>query len=248
MTADAEPDAELTQDMERFALECGADLVGVADLTPARVYLADRGSAGAAYPLAVSMGMRLNDAIVDSHDPAEGHRESQYWHHVYSIVTPALDVLAYQLARWLARRGFDALPVPGSMPYNLERLEGRFSHKLAAHLAGLGWVGNNSLLLTSRLGPRLRLVTVLTDAPLAAGMPLDGRCGRCRICVDECPVDALSGVEFDPTDELALRFDARRCSEYRRQHACGRCVAVCPVGSSRKGRGGRVPLTSLASD
>jgi epoxyqueuosine reductase QueG len=174
--------------------------------------------------------MRLSDAILEGHDPAESQRESLYWHHVYGVVTPALDLLANDVARWLAARGYRALAVPASMPYNLPRLQGIFSHKLGARLAGLGWIGKSSLLLTEQFGPRVRFVTVLTDAPLETGSPMERGCGGCRICVDACPVGAFTGAEFRDTDELAVRFNAPQCSEYRRNHACGVCVASCPKG------------------
>jgi hypothetical protein len=61
------------------------------------------------------------------------------------------------------------------------------AHKLAAHLAGLGWIGKSCLLLTEQFGPRVRFVSVLTDAPLEAGSPLDKPCGKCQVCIDACP-------------------------------------------------------------
>ncbi len=226
----------LTSELESFARERGADLFGVADLSGARDLLNSRGGPAAEFPMAVSMAMCLNDAIVDAHDPAEGLRESIYWHHIYGVVTPALDVLAFDVSRWLTRRHFRTMTVPGSTPYDTKLLEGVVSHKLPAHLAGLGWIGKNCLLLTSAFGPRVRLVTVLTDAPLEAGSPMDRLCGSCRICVDACPADALSGTEFSPEDDREVLFDAFECSEFRREHACGRCVSSCPVGSYRKRR------------
>ncbi len=228
--------ATLTGELEGFARERGADLFGVADLRAAGDLNVAQDGPGADFPLAVSMAMRLNDAIVDEHDPEEGHRQSLYWHHVYGVVTLALDALAHDVSRWLADRRFRAFPVPGSSPYDMERLEGVFSHKLAAHLAGVGWIGKNCLLLTRTFGPRVRLVTVLTDAPLEAGSSMDRRCGRCRECVDACPVDAISGAEFRADEARDIRLDARKCSDYRREHSCGRCVTVCPVGSHRKRR------------
>jgi epoxyqueuosine reductase QueG len=36
-------------------------------------------------------------------------------------------------------------------------------------LAGLGWIGKSCSLISPHFGPRLRLVTVLTNAPLKAG-------------------------------------------------------------------------------
>ena len=230
----------LTRELEEVARQKGADLFGVADLAPARDFIASQGNPLVGqFPRAVSMGMPLNDFIVERHSPAEPRRQSLYWHHVYDVVTPALDFLAYDVSKWLKGRGFEALPVPGSTPYNFEKLEGILSHKLAAHLAGLGWIGKSCMLLTDRFGPRVRFVTVLTDAPLQTGSAIDRPCGKCHVCVDACPVKAFAGVEFRADEPREKRFDAFKCSEYRREHPCGICVSSCPMGSRpvRKGKG-----------
>ena len=225
----------LTKELRELSLAGGADLFGVADLEPVRHFVAKQGPPLVTqFPRAVSIGMRLNDAIVDSHSPLESRRDSLYWHHVYAVVTASLDFQAYRVSRWLADRGFQVLPVPGSTPYNLEKLEGIFSHKLAAHLAGLGWIGKSCLLLTERFGPRARFVSILTDAPLEVGSPLDKPCGKCRACIDACPVKAFSGAEFNPVEGREVRFDVFKCSDYRREHPCGLCVSTCPKGKKKK--------------
>ncbi len=221
--------------LKNFCIARGADLFGVADLEPVKEYVLSLSPAWLGrYPRAVSIGMRLNDAVVDRHSPDEPRRQSLYWHHVYDVVTPALDFLAYDAARFLDRCGFQAFPVPGSTPYNFEKLTGFVSHKLAAHLAGLGWIGKSCLLVTREFGPRVRFVTILTDAPLEAGSPLDKPCGKCRVCVDACPVGAFTGREFNSAEARDLRFEAFKCSEYRREHPCGLCVSSCPKGKGEK--------------
>ena len=229
-----EPDAALSMRMKEFSLSRGADLVGVADLGPANAFIQSHGPSWIGrFPRAVSIGMRLNDTIVDQHSPDDPRRESLYWHHVYNVVTPALDFLAYDVARHLADLGFQAFPVPGSTPYDFGKLMGLFSHKLAAHLAGLGWIGKSCMLLTEQFGPRVRFVSILTDAPLRAGSPLDKPCGKCRVCVEACPVGAFTGREFNPEESRDLRFDVFKCSEYRREHPCGLCVSSCPKGNKK---------------
>ncbi len=224
----------LREELQGFSIQHGADLFGVADLSQAGDFLASHcPSHIGKFPRAVSIGMQLCDAIVEQQNPNEPRRQSLYWHHVYDVVTPALDFLAYDVSRWLADRGFQAFPVPASHPYDLEKLKSIFSHKLAAHLAGVGWIGKSCLLLTERFGPRVRLVSVLTDAPLETGAPLDQPCGKCRACIDACPVKAFTGAEFRPDEEREVRFDVFKCSEYRKEHPCGQCVAVCPHGKRR---------------
>ena len=230
----------LTKELKEFSLAAGADLFGVADLAPVRQVVASQGPPRmAGFPRAVSIGMGLNDEIVDSHSPLETRRDSLYWHHVYSVVTASLDFHAYRVSRWLAGRGFRALPVPGSSPYNQEKLEGIFSHKLAAHLAGLGWIGKSCLLVTPEHGPRVRWATVLTTAPLepTAKGPTPERCGTCTACVEICPVHAFSGRPFQPEEPREARFDALHCDGYQARlqakcgiRACGLCLYVCPFG------------------
>jgi epoxyqueuosine reductase len=218
-----------------IAAQCGGELFGVADITPARDFIAAQGGQSlAAYPRAVSAGMRLIDSILDQHSPDDRHELSLYWHHVYNVVTPLLDFLAYRVALELQKAGYKALPVPGSMPYNRETWKGVFSHKLAAHLAGLGWIGKSCLLITPEFGPRVRFVTILTDAPLEPGKPINRKCGKCEVCVTSCPVQAFKGREFQPDEPVEMRFDARVCGEYRHTHPCGLCVAGCPAGRRRR--------------
>ncbi len=230
-----EPDASLSLRLREFCLSQAADLFGVADLVPVADFMLSQGPAWMSrFPRAVSIGMRLNDAVLDRHSPDEPRRQSLYWHHVYDVVTPSLDFLAYDAARFLDRLGFQTFPVPGSTPYNFEKLEGLFSHKLAAHLAGLGWIGKSCLLLTKEFGPRVRFVSILTDAPLKTGSPVDRPCGKCRICVEACPVGAFAGREFNSAEGRDWRFDAFKCSEYRRERPCDLCVSSCPRGKSKK--------------
>jgi epoxyqueuosine reductase len=114
--------------------------------------------------------------------------------------------------------------------------------RAAAHRAGLGWFGKNSLLLLPGRGSWFVLGTVVTDAPLpptGSGDPLaHGQgCGSCSRCQDACPTGAL--------DEAGV-VDARRClawlvqstgpfpEQYRRAlgdriYGCDECQQVCPI-------------------
>lgn len=229
--------AMLTKELREFSQTRGTDLFGIADLTPVQHLMTIEGPFRVGqYPRGISMGLRLNDGIVDAHTPEEPRRNSLYWHHVYNVITPSLDFLAYDVTRWLTDRGFQACPVPGSAPYNPDKLAGIFSHKLAAHLAGLGWIGKSCLLVTEPFGPRVRFVSILTDAPLEAGSPVDKPCGKCHACIDACPVHAFTGMEFNPTEGREVRFDAFKCKDYRREHPCGLCVSSCPKGKKPRGK------------
>ena len=224
--------SNLQRRLETLVYQNGVDFFGIADLDPVCEFMEAQGGAMLGeFPRGVSVGMRISDTIVDTHSPDEKHGLSLYWWHVYSVVTPMLDVVAQRVQQELQAEGFRTLHVPGSMPYNRKTLKSLFPHKLAAHLSGLGWIGKSCLLITPEFGPRVRFVTVLTDAPLQAGKSLNKKCGKCKRCVEACPVKAIKGIEFRPEESVEDRFDTWKCEQYRRTNPCGLCVAACPYGS-----------------
>ena len=225
--------------LEKCAKDEGADLFGVADLAPAMEAILEQGGPIVAeYPRAISIGIRLLDPIVDLLPRRdEKAAAASYKHHSYDVVNGRLDFIASKLSSVIQRSGYRAFPMSASGRISDEKISALFSHKMAAHLAGLGWIGKSCLLITPEFGPRARWITILTDAPLKAGTPMAVRCGDCHECVDVCPVKAFTGRNFVETEPREARYDARRCEKYLKGRetstgygVCGMCLYTCPYG------------------
>lgn len=192
----------------------------------------------AGLPTALSLVVPLSDAVIDEITDAPTHT---YFSH-YRTVNATIDRLLLQCGLLLQAEGYLYLPVAASQTIYSggERShEGRYSHKKAAVLAGLGNVGKNALFLHPKYGPRVRLGTLFTDCPLsekALGEPAESPCGSCSACADACPARAIKGVSWHPGMKRDELFDAQACNEYMRNHfmkigrgaVCGICIKVCP--------------------
>lgn len=101
-------------------------------------------------------------------------------------------------SRRLERQGYLSVAVPAFIPLDMgdekKGMRGEICWRRAGVRAGLGSYGENGLLVTRDYGSAVRLVGVLTTAPLNPDAPLqEDCCDHCGRCLAACPVSALRG-------------------------------------------------------
>jgi reductive dehalogenase len=107
---------------------------------------------------------------------------------------------------------------------------------LVARDAGLGELGRMGLLMTPKLGPRVRISVVTTNLPLITDHPLDEYsmidfCKKCKKCADVCPSKAISFEEIQTVNGIKRwQINQEKCFNYWSVTGtdCGKCVAACP--------------------
>jgi epoxyqueuosine reductase len=218
-------DRDLAESLRAFVRAAGADLFGIADITSVRDgFLLERETRDR-FDRALSLGKQLSAGVLD--DLRDGPT-ALYMHH-YRQVNLLLDRAALLTAGFIQDHGYRALPIAASQIIDWDNQKAHVPHKKVGELAGLGWLGRSNLLVHPEFGSQFRLVTILTDAPLAAAAPLEMDCGPCRRCISVCPAQAIK----DTRDEFEHRACFEKLKEFRRmglvgQSICGLCLKACP--------------------
>lgn len=197
----------LTEELNRFMQAREVDLWGVAPVSSydaaaeqvhPRYWMRDATSV-------IVLALQVPRAILEQVERKTS--PYPYLRFAKSLLNDELDTIANQLSRFLVRKGYDCLPTPANDWRDPRTLQPIVSHVLSAVAAGLGEVGWNNMLLTPEFGVRQKLVTIITNAPLAPGHVYDGDtlCTRCMRCVRECEMGAIS-----PERSRSVTIEGRR--------------------------------------
>lgn len=114
-----------------------------------------------------------------------------------------------------------------------------------AALAGLGWTGKNTLLITKQQGSWFFLAELILDVDLEADGPIKDYCGTCTACIDACPTEAIqpykveaekciSYLTIELKDEIPQAFQGKMENWV---FGCDVCQEVCPWNRFAKPHG-----------
>jgi len=223
---------ELTTGLERLLAGYEIGLHGIASLDLYRSRFPEAGFiVPDVFPRAVVILYPLLRGVLETLEESPNHL---YFHH-YKQVNYHLDRVGLAVGRYLEDAGFSAVPVAASQTLDRDDRRAHISHRHLGFVAGLGWRGKNNLLVNERYGSRFRLASVLTDAPLPEGSPMEEElCGGCSLCAGLCPAGAIGASAAD--------FDLSRCAatltKFRKIQRLGqRICGVCQKACIRFGRG-----------
>jgi ferredoxin len=206
---------ELTTFLKKWATKLGAVDLGICELKSNHFY--SHCGRGAAYAITVEMDkdfLATGPAAPTVMESAQQYLNS--------------GTIALQMTYFIANLGYSARA----------HIDGNYEVvcPLVARDAGLGEIGRMGLLMTPKLGPRVRIAVVTTDLPLIAdnrnyNATVHDFCEICKKCADICPSQAISK---EPKKEIQgikrWQINQEKCFSYWCSIGtdCGRCMSVCP--------------------
>lgn len=193
--------AELAQHSERYRSWVARGMHGAMD------YLV-RGSDRRADPAIVMPGAKAVLSVVIAYprqaagatDARQGPRYARY------LQGPDYhEDISERLERAM-RRATAALPAGDGLGYKICVDTSAVLERAWAALAGLGWIGKNTMLIHPKLGSYLFLGEVLIDRETGRGpAPIADLCGHCERCLKGCPTQAITSPR---------EIDSNRCISY----------------------------------
>lgn len=151
---------------------------------------------------------------------------------IRNMLSDLLDKISVQFCIEMERRGVVAVPTGSISHVYIDPKTGRrrsiVSAKHCAVAAGLGRIGNNTLVTTPEYGNMIWLNAVLTTAklepdPLLSGDPCPS---GCSLCIDNCPVEALGNPEMNQQACRVYAFQVDPGEEF--MFKCHACRTICP--------------------
>lgn len=254
--------------IKKLTKDWGATLVGIAPVTRFEGAPPGHGPLDL-FPKAKSVivaGVRIPDPVVDYDEyhlkmkempPAEGIEasiENFYMLMGHYVEDMMLNIISVKLANYLEiNYNLRSLATPNAAHTGLGHANlmphlGFFSQRHAAVRAGLGEFGLSGLVITPQYGPRVRYVSVITEAELEPDPLLTekvcmrGKCGGDKgpACGQKCANNAISlrpGMDLDKVFiDIPVALDRPKCvgfADGKGTFGCtliGACMRLCPVG------------------
>lgn len=209
-------DKKLTDAVKATARHLGAELVGIAPVERfehAPLMLSPRGLLPMSRSVVVIATCYLDASLELMEKEYQLHNFDLYGQNQSGTgMNGRLNSIAFHVARFLEKHRHRSLPLPASNIWRFRPYKDvphpfapDLVHRYAAVAAGLGEIGWNGLFTSPEYGPRTRVNSIITEAPLVPTPMYDGPalCDKCMACVKYCPTKALS-EEIEGMNKLEI--------------------------------------------
>lgn len=115
--------------------------------------------------------------------------------------------------------------------------------KIIAAACGIGWIGKNSLLISSQWGSYIFLAEIVCNLDLDSTPPLPDKCGKCDLCLKACPNGAIIEPKTVNATKCASYLTIEKQGEFSNEEqkqihyhlfGCDSCQLVCPWNQGLK--------------
>lgn len=220
-------EVQISMFIRNWTKKLGAHSVGFTELKPHHIY--SHGGRGERYgqpiilnhKFAIAFTVEMDHSFIQQapHGPVIMESSQQYLN---------VGQIAVQLAQFIRNLGYEAR---AHIDANYQVI-----CPVVAQDAGLGTIGRMGLLMTPKLGPRVRIAVVTTNLELkVSAKPIDSSvlqfCALCKKCAVNCPSQAISFQTKKTSDNWnPWKINHEKCFTYWTKAGtdCGRCIAVCP--------------------
>ena len=109
--------------------------------------------------------------------------------------------------------------------------------KVLAQQSGLGWIGKNGILINPDYGSYLFLAEIVCNLDLKSTKPIKDNCGKCRLCLDNCPTKAIKSNKMIDAGHCLSYLTIEKKGEFSKKEekmidyqlfGCDLCQEVCP--------------------
>lgn len=220
----------LTSELKEELRHCGADLIGIGDIT----MLPEKDRKNMKYGIAV--GIAIDASVIAGIE----NGPTMDYYNAYHSLNETLDRIVTSGAAYIRCKGYEAIAqTRKEVSMDSTEYHTVLPHKTIATRAGVGWIGKNAMLITKDYGSAVRISAILTNAPLQPAKAINkSRCGSCTACKEACPGEAISGRLWNMNTQREEIFDPVRCRGTARRLSmelldkeitlCGKCIFVCP--------------------
>ena len=155
---------------------------------------------------------------------------AQEWAEAYIKTNALINSICEKAIIFLSEKGIEAKAVHATHTYDPETLLASWSHRSVGFIAGLGRFGLNRMLITAkgcagRYGSLVFAEEVTPDQRSDEEFCIGLRTGKCRYCLDACPVKALKPDGLDRSKcNGRLLENSKYFTELGMCDVCGKCV------------------------